>query len=85
MKFKSILEEGKVYAVKDFIVTNNTMKYKTTTFKYKMLIFKQTHVVDLCDEKFPVQMYNFKSIEEVTAMDNVYDASLFGMSFPIKC
>ncbi|KAH6831549.1 hypothetical protein C2S53_015075 [Perilla frutescens var. hirtella] len=42
--FKPLLEEGCLYGIKNFIVTQNANKYKTTENKYRIIFLKRTWV-----------------------------------------
>ncbi|KAH6757196.1 hypothetical protein C2S51_038886 [Perilla frutescens var. frutescens] len=71
------MEEGKLYAIKNFVVANNFMRYKTTNSKYKLLMYKQTEIFELFVENFPRVMFNFKPFEDIHSIDNIQSAELF--------
>ncbi|KAH6770635.1 hypothetical protein C2S52_015438 [Perilla frutescens var. hirtella] len=82
--FKPLLEEGCLYGIKNFIVTQNANKYKTTENKYKIIFLKRTRVCKLFDDAFPRCVYTFKSFEVIKSMENIYDAGLFDVVGVVK-
>lgn len=49
IKFKNVLEDEKIYAIIDFIVTPNTMKYKTTgsNIRFEKFISESIQISEL--------------------------------------
>ncbi|KAH6756151.1 hypothetical protein C2S53_004412 [Perilla frutescens var. hirtella] len=82
--FKPLLEEGCLYGIKNFIVTQNANKYKTTENKYRIIFLKRTRVCKLFDDAFPRCVYTFKSFEVIKSMENIYDAGLFDVVGVVK-
>lgn len=76
-KFKPILCEGKVYAFMNYVVAENSSRYKTTTSNYKLLIFNQTRICEVTDDNFPAHIYNFKSFEEIKKLKNTHEGQMF--------
>ncbi|KAH6811008.1 hypothetical protein C2S51_024770 [Perilla frutescens var. frutescens] len=76
-KFEMFMEEGKLYAIKNFVVANNFIRYKTTNSKYKLLMYKQTEIFELFVENFPRVMFNFKPFEDIHSIDNIQSGKLF--------
>ncbi|XP_073121603.1 replication protein A 70 kDa DNA-binding subunit B-like [Henckelia pumila] len=74
LKFK----EGNLYAVKDVIVAENSMKMKTTTNKFKINFVQKTQVCEIFDETFPSFIYEFKPFAELKSEDMVDKTYLFG-------
>ncbi|KAH6766839.1 hypothetical protein C2S52_017822 [Perilla frutescens var. hirtella] len=76
-KFKHRLIEGNVYALIDFVIGINVMKYKTTASLYKIIIFNQTRIFEVFHEGFPHHLYEIKSFVDVANMENIGDAAMF--------
>lgn len=76
---KPKLLEGHLYAVKDVIVADNRLKFKTTQCKYKLIFMKKTNVVEFYDAGFPKLMFNFRSFDELTPEREIEEFELFGM------
>ncbi|KZV25510.1 replication protein A 70 kDa DNA-binding subunit B-like [Dorcoceras hygrometricum] len=64
-KVRHILKDGHLFAIKNIIVAENRMKYKTTTSKYKINFITKTHVCEIFDDSFPSIMFDFKSFNDV--------------------
>ncbi|KZV17224.1 Replication protein A 70 kDa DNA-binding subunit [Dorcoceras hygrometricum] len=62
---RPILKEGHLFAIKNIIVAENRMKYKTTASKYKINFITKTHVCEIFDDSFPSMMFDFKSFTNV--------------------
>ncbi|XP_057793067.1 replication protein A 70 kDa DNA-binding subunit B-like [Salvia miltiorrhiza] len=78
-KIKPILEQGNIYTIKDYVITTNNLKFKTTECKFKILLFRQTRITELEDDTFPNHMFNFKAFDDVAKMEEVQQASLFDL------
>lgn len=61
-KFREILKEGHLFAVKDIIVAENNMYYKTTQNKYKIIVVKKTQVCEIFEDTFSSYMFEIQSI-----------------------
>ncbi|CAH9087315.1 unnamed protein product [Cuscuta epithymum] len=75
--FKDKLKEGDLYSVRNFVVAPNTMKYKTTTNRFKIMFNFKTTVVNFPDDDFPKAMYAFRPFYEMGIPDQVDLRQLF--------
>lgn len=71
---------GHLFAVKDVIVAENNMYYKTTQNKYKIIVVKKTQVCEIFEDTFPSYMYEFKSFDEVKNQE-IVDEKHFLVSY----
>ncbi|KAH6775699.1 hypothetical protein C2S52_013260 [Perilla frutescens var. hirtella] len=76
-KFKHCLIEGNVYALINFVIGINVMKYKTTASLYKIIIFNQTRLFEVFHDDFPHRLYEIKSFVDVANMEHLGDAPMF--------
>ncbi|KAH6800439.1 hypothetical protein C2S52_000903 [Perilla frutescens var. hirtella] len=76
-KFKHRLIEGNVYALIDFVIGINVMKYKTTASLYKIIIFNQSRLFEVFHDDFPHLLYEMKSFVDVANMEQLGDAPMF--------
>ncbi|KAL2531128.1 Replication protein A 70 kDa DNA-binding subunit [Abeliophyllum distichum] len=76
--FKSMILEGKLYDVYNFVVGYNNMKFKTTKHKYKLNFMPKTKVVEFTNNNFPSNNYQFKSFGELLGATEVDENELFG-------
>ncbi|KAH6771253.1 hypothetical protein C2S52_016056 [Perilla frutescens var. hirtella] len=76
-KFKHRLIEGNVYALIDFVVGINVMKYKTTGRLYKIIVFNQTRIFEVFHAEFMQQPYEIKTFNDIANMQNIGDAAMF--------
>ncbi|KZV23276.1 hypothetical protein F511_02177 [Dorcoceras hygrometricum] len=76
-RVKPILKEGHLFAIKNIIVAENRMKYKTTASKYKINFITKTHVCEIFDDSFPSMMFDFKSFTNVKNAE-IDETMLFG-------
>lgn len=77
-KFKPLLKEDHLYAIKNFMVMINDNRYKTTTRMYYIKFINSTHVESIHEENFPRYVFNFKTFKDVATIENVEDSILFG-------
>lgn len=62
-------KEDNVYAIKNFLVMHDSnKKYRTTTNVYYIKFINSNHIVEIYEEGFPRQLFNFKSFEEVASI-----------------
>ncbi|KAH6767579.1 hypothetical protein C2S52_018562 [Perilla frutescens var. hirtella] len=80
-KFKQRLIEGNVYALIDFVVGINVMKYKTTGRLDKIIVFKKTRIFQVFHAEFMQQPYEIKTFNDIANMQNIRDAAMFGIIF----
>ncbi|CAH9085720.1 unnamed protein product [Cuscuta epithymum] len=57
--FNERIKEGNIYILRNFVVTPNSMKYKTTNCPFNIIFNHKTTLVDH-DVPFPKNMFNFK-------------------------
>ncbi|KAH6771445.1 hypothetical protein C2S52_016248 [Perilla frutescens var. hirtella] len=76
-KFKQRLIEGSVYALIDFVIGMNIMKYRTTSCIHKIIVFKHTRLFEVFHEEFPKCLFELKRFADIAQMDNVGDSSMF--------
>lgn len=76
--FKSQLEEGSIYGIKNFKVLENTRKYKATTNKTRLIFNERTKLRELFPRDFPNKMFNFKSFDNIQNIETGYDSPLIG-------
>ncbi|KAL3652538.1 hypothetical protein CASFOL_002219 [Castilleja foliolosa] len=62
---KKKMVEGKVYRIKDFCVMENTTRTKTTPHEFRILLHKQTHILDYEKGDFPMIMYAPRDLEDI--------------------
>lgn len=82
-KAKAIIIEGHIYAIKDVIVADNRLKYKTTSNKYKINFINKTNICEIFDEYFPKKMFEFKTFEKLQNVEAIDETELFGKFFVI--
>ncbi|KAH6796851.1 hypothetical protein C2S52_021405 [Perilla frutescens var. hirtella] len=75
-KFKDRMVEGNVYAIIDFVIGINVMKFKTTASLYKIIVFKHTRIFEVFHEEFPQQLFEIKNFNDIANMENIGDAAM---------
>ncbi|KAL6507236.1 hypothetical protein OROGR_023431 [Orobanche gracilis] len=75
--FEGLLQEGKIYAVMNYIVARNNKRAKTTACAHVINLYKHTKVVEIPDETFPKYDLNLKSFEEIAKMEETPEDILF--------
>ncbi|KAL3618005.1 hypothetical protein CASFOL_038326 [Castilleja foliolosa] len=68
---KKKMVEGKVYRIKDFCVMENTTRTKTTPHEFRILLHKQTHILDYEKGDFPMIMYAPRDLEDIALNRNI--------------
>lgn len=81
--FRTLLREGGLYAIKYFVVTNNTMRYKTTCNQYKIVFQARSKIVAISESGFPIYTYEFQQFSDVNNQQNMDESRLIGKQ--IKC
>ncbi|CAH9130022.1 unnamed protein product [Cuscuta epithymum] len=84
MEFKAKMKEGNLYSLRNFIVTPNDLKYKTTTLTYKILFNHKTTMVDYDDANFPSFMFNFGPFVRLAHVNQVDEFELFDIIGSIR-
>nr|GMD78634.1 replication factor A protein 1-like isoform X2 [Ipomoea batatas] len=67
IEFSHLLKEGKVYAVKNFVVVSYYYQYKTTQHKYMMRFNQYTTIERHRRKGFPNLLFRIKPIHELLA------------------
>ncbi|KAH6767129.1 hypothetical protein C2S52_018112 [Perilla frutescens var. hirtella] len=75
-KFKDRLTEGSVYALIDFVIGLNNMKYRTASCIHKIIVFKHTRLFKVFHEEFPKCLFQLKTFTDITQMENVGDSAM---------
>ncbi|KAH6835229.1 hypothetical protein C2S53_017280 [Perilla frutescens var. hirtella] len=75
--FKHRLIEGSVYALIDFVIGLNIMKYWTTSCIHKIIVFKHTRLFEVFHEEFPKCLFELKTFADIAQMENVGDSAMF--------
>ncbi|KAH6776528.1 hypothetical protein C2S52_014089 [Perilla frutescens var. hirtella] len=83
-KFKNRLIEGHVYAIIDFVIGINVMKYKTTRSLFKIIAFKHTRIFEFYHDEFPHHFYEMKNFTDIANIENMGDAALFDKTFEYR-
>ncbi|KAH6767028.1 hypothetical protein C2S52_018011 [Perilla frutescens var. hirtella] len=76
-KSKHRLIEGSVYALIDFVIVLNIMKYRTTSCIHKIIVFKHTRLFEVFHEEFPKCLFELKTFTDIAQMENVGDSAMF--------
>ncbi|KAL2543379.1 Replication protein A 70 kDa DNA-binding subunit [Abeliophyllum distichum] len=77
--FEPLMKEGKLYAIRSFVVVSNNMMFKMTAHKYRIFIQSYTQVYEFSDETFPKKLYKFKPFEEIFKFTENDDTKLFDL------
>ncbi|KAH6761449.1 hypothetical protein C2S52_000220 [Perilla frutescens var. hirtella] len=76
-KFNHRLIEGSVYALIDFVIGLNIMKYRTTSCIHKIIIFKHSRLFEVFHEEFPKSLFELKTFKDIANMDIVGESAMF--------
>ncbi|KAL6550133.1 hypothetical protein OROMI_020621 [Orobanche minor] len=68
--FKDNLREGHLFVVRNIIVVNNRMQYRTTSHQYMIRFFWKTRVTEFVDEEFSSLMYDLMPFRQLTPSNN---------------
>ncbi|CAH9068981.1 unnamed protein product [Cuscuta epithymum] len=71
-KFHALFTEGRIFAVKNFMVEENFMFFKTTTSAYRLRFFKKTEAFEM-KIPFPLKTFSLVSFSTLHAQDSVDD------------
>ncbi|KAL3655440.1 hypothetical protein CASFOL_001226 [Castilleja foliolosa] len=66
------IDEGSVYIIKNFLVVEDKNTLKTTTNRYRLILFRATHMKVIEDTEFPYHMHNFRNFNQLSP-DNEID------------
>ncbi|KAL2453433.1 Replication protein A 70 kDa DNA-binding subunit B-like [Abeliophyllum distichum] len=75
--FKSLIREGLLDVMKNFVIGYNNMKSKATIHGYKLNFMLKTQVIEVGKDSFPSQIYVFKSFGELLNAPDVDETKLF--------
>ncbi|KAL3655798.1 hypothetical protein CASFOL_000194 [Castilleja foliolosa] len=64
LDLKTDIQDGPVYKFKNFVVTDNKTRTRTTSNEHKLYFLMNTHVRNF-EESFPRLMYNFIDFEDI--------------------
>ncbi|KAH6780565.1 hypothetical protein C2S52_011802 [Perilla frutescens var. hirtella] len=76
-KYKHRLIEGSVYAIIDFVIGLNIMKYRTMSCIHKIIVFKHTRLFEVFHEEFPKCLFEFKTFTDIALMENIGESAMF--------
>ncbi|XP_073153264.1 replication protein A 70 kDa DNA-binding subunit A-like [Henckelia pumila] len=68
-----ILKEGQIFAIKNMVIVQNGMTYKTTQNEYKLIFSTDTNFCEVFDDTFPNFMFQFKPFSTLTIAGDVVD------------
>ncbi|CAH9094102.1 unnamed protein product [Cuscuta epithymum] len=71
-KFFGLFREGRVYAIKNFMVEENFMFFKTTTSAYRLRFFKKSEAFEI-KVPFPLRTFSLVSFAHLQAQDSIDD------------
>ncbi|CAH9123139.1 unnamed protein product [Cuscuta epithymum] len=74
--FKERIKEGNVYILRNFVVTPNSMKYRTTNCAFNIIFNHRTTLVDN-NVEFPRMMFNFKPFLDLQYANQVDLTEMF--------
>ncbi|CAH9114902.1 unnamed protein product [Cuscuta europaea] len=80
-KFEDLFKEGYVYAIRQVLVLDNYMKFKTKRNALKLLFIKGTDAFQISDIIFPMRMFDFTSIaalQDAEVIDETYAIDVIG-------
>ncbi|CAH9055290.1 unnamed protein product [Cuscuta epithymum] len=70
-KFIGIFKEGCVFAVKNFMVEENYMFFKTSTSAYRLCFFNKSAAFEIRGVPFPIRTFSLVSFATLQAQDNI--------------
>ncbi|CAH9104034.1 unnamed protein product [Cuscuta epithymum] len=70
-RFRAMFKEGNVYAIRNFLVQDNYMNFKTTRNEFKLLFIQRTEAFQISKINFPMRMFDFKPINTLVAEEVV--------------
>ncbi|CAH9134581.1 unnamed protein product [Cuscuta epithymum] len=70
-KFIGIFKEGRVFAVKNFMVEENYMFFKTSTSAYRLCFFNKSAAFEIRGVPFPIRTFSLVSFASLQAQDNL--------------
>ncbi|CAH9133645.1 unnamed protein product, partial [Cuscuta epithymum] len=76
-KYRQLLKERSLYAVRRFIVAIDGKKCRTTDNKFKMIFYEKTEVIYYEDDAFPNHVYKFKGFESLLNARIIDESELF--------
>ncbi|CAH9119160.1 unnamed protein product [Cuscuta epithymum] len=70
-KFIGIFKEGRLFAVKNFMVEENYMFFKTSTSAYRLRFFNKSAAFEIKGVPFPIRTYSLVSFASLQAQDTI--------------
>ncbi|KAG5001132.1 hypothetical protein JHK82_022280 [Glycine max] len=64
-KYQGILEEGAAYIIQNILVTQNSVKYKTSSHRFKLNFMGNTICSKIEDEVIPNFQFDFMSLSDI--------------------
>ncbi|MED6111581.1 hypothetical protein PIB30_053554, partial [Stylosanthes scabra] len=74
--FKSLFRENEIYAMRNFIVQNNSKPPRTTAHKFKLSFYVKTEAAVLRNSKIPFAPFNFFPYYDIEPMPGHVDQFL---------
>lgn len=62
--FRQTLDEGKIYFIANFVVSQNSNQYRATTHQFKIILTQQTYAREESGN-IPLHAYSFLSILDI--------------------
>ncbi|XP_052193956.1 uncharacterized protein LOC127802280 [Diospyros lotus] len=63
--------------MRNFVIVQNTMKFKTTSHAYKLNFTKTTQVIEVHDVTVPATIFAFRAFNDILSEENVDETRLF--------
>ncbi|CAH9087513.1 unnamed protein product [Cuscuta epithymum] len=76
-KFFGLFREGRVYAIKNFMVEEIFMFFKTTTSAYRLRFFKKSEAFEI-KVPFPLRTFSLVSFAVLQAQESIDDRAAIG-------
>ncbi|KAH6772779.1 hypothetical protein C2S51_011183 [Perilla frutescens var. frutescens] len=76
-KNQAMLSEGSIYALKDFMLADNNLKFKTSAAEFKIRFITKTKVCEVFDDDFPNFMFSFKPFNQLIGVETIDEGHLF--------
>ncbi|CAH9101096.1 unnamed protein product [Cuscuta europaea] len=80
-RFIGIFKECRVFAVKNFMVEENYMFFKTTTSAYRLSFFNKTAAFEIRDFPFPLRTFSLVSFATLKALGTIDEKIGLGAQF----
>ncbi|CAH9134656.1 unnamed protein product [Cuscuta epithymum] len=84
-KFIGIFKEGRVFAVKNFMVEENYMFFKTSTSAYRLCFFNKSAAFEIRGVPFPIRTFSLVSFASLQAQDSLDEKYGIGANLIYLC